>query len=86
MKLTWVSRSTEYSERNVVLPVPVLPVKTVSSPLRNPRRVSLSPSNRFHLVPSICSKCAISRKTSWRSESNVVINSCATGFMLSFKI
>ena len=58
-QLTCIHRSREYSDMKVVFPDPVLPLKMESSPRRNPRINSLSDSNRFHLIPSTSSKCAI---------------------------
>ncbi len=43
-----VCRSIAYSHRNVVLPNPAPPVKTVNSRRRNPPRYLLSTSKRFH--------------------------------------
>lgn len=46
----WVIKSSEYSLKNVVLPLPVGPVKMVNSPARCPFNISFKRGNRFHLI------------------------------------
>ena len=72
LMLTCVNKSMEYSERNVVLPVPVWPVKTVNSPRRKPCRISFSASNRFHLVPLTCNYQISNMDNSMEKSSNKI--------------
>lgn len=75
-----ITRSSEYSAINVVLPQPVGPVNSVNSPRRWPFIILFNEGKRFHLIPCTLSIFCRSLNTSLRSERNVVMASCTIGF------